>query len=29
MRYQQDNGADSFFFLIGLALVMVWPTQQL
>jgi hypothetical protein len=22
MRYRQDNGADPFFFLIGLALVM-------
>jgi hypothetical protein len=29
MRYRQDKGADPFFFLIGLALVMVWLTQQL
>jgi hypothetical protein len=29
MRYRQDNGAGPFFFLIGLALVMVWLTQQL
>jgi hypothetical protein len=31
MRYQRDNGAGPgfFFFLIGLALVMVWLTQPL
>jgi hypothetical protein len=31
MRYRQDNGAGPgfFFFLIGLALVMVWLTLQL
>jgi len=31
MRYQRDNGAGPgfFFFLIGLALVMVWLTQKL
>jgi hypothetical protein len=31
VRAVQDNGArpDFFFFLIGLALLMVWLTQQL
>jgi hypothetical protein len=28
-RAVQDNGPDFFFFLIGLALLMVWLTQQL
>jgi hypothetical protein len=30
MRYQQDSGAvpGVFFFLIGLALLIVWLTQQ-
>jgi hypothetical protein len=30
MRYQQDSGAGPgvFFFLIGLALLIVWLTQQ-
>jgi hypothetical protein len=29
MRYQEDDGAvPRFFFLVGLALVMVWFTQQ-
>jgi hypothetical protein len=31
MRYRQDDGAGPrfFFFWIGLALLMVWLTQQL
>jgi hypothetical protein len=31
MGYRQDDGADPrfFFVLIGLALLMVWLTQQL
>jgi hypothetical protein len=30
MKYRQDDGAGArfFFFLIGLALLMVWLTQQ-
>jgi hypothetical protein len=29
MRYREDDGAvPRFFFLVGLALVMVWLTQQ-
>jgi hypothetical protein len=29
MRYRKDDGAaPGFFFLVGLALVMVWLTQQ-
>jgi hypothetical protein len=29
MRSQDDGAVPRFFFLVGLALVMVWLTQQL